>query len=344
MGLVRTRGEVRVLLVVARTHRGHMARLLGSVIALSLLSVHRHHGLRRRSLLGALVHHHGCTTTWTRVPAMCLHWRNMLRIDMARARRKHLHGLVAFSFLLLSSVSASSSPWVAAGGGGDALSFPSLPPCKRPSPAPNPCLSDTQHRSSGSKHHHSTRSPSVLCFRCFSCCCYSYFSSLGISRPVNLASLSVVRFGAFFSFLFLHSPFHFVSASCSCLSALCYDLHIRALLFFVCEPNKLTSGAVRPGKGGSVEKLTAEKKKKVISRTPPGPHEWEKGRRDHRFQPCAVPDTVRQCVRLPSALGRGKWIANAIALGPEVCMYGGCASVMYVRLSLPFLCLTLKFF
>ena len=146
------------------------------------------------------------------------------------------------------------------------------------------------------------------------------------------------------SFLFLHSPFHFVSASCSCLSALCYDLHIRALLFFVCEPNKLTSGAVRPGKGGSVEKLTAEKKKKVISRTPPGPHEWEKGRRDHRFQPCAVPDTVRQCVRLPSALGRGKWIANAIALGPEVCMYGGCASVMYVRLSLPFLCLTLKFF
>ncbi|EZF37489.1 hypothetical protein H113_08214, partial [Trichophyton rubrum MR1459] len=241
------------------------------------------------------------------------------------------HGLVAFSFLLLSSVSASSSPWVAAGGGGDALSFPSLPPCKRPSPAPNPCLSDTQHRSSGSKHHHSTRSPSVLCFRCFSCCCYSYFSSLGISRPVNLASLSVVRFGAFFSFLFLHSPFHFVSASCSCLSALCYDLHIRALLFFVCEPNKLTSGAVRPGKGGSVEKLTAEKKKKVISRTPPGPHEWEKGRRDHRFQPCAVPDTVRQCVRLPSALGRGKWIANAIALGPEVCMYGGCASVMYFR-------------
>lgn len=100
MGLVRTRGEVRVLLVVARTHRGHMARLLGSVIALSLLSVHRHHGLRRRSLLGALVHHHGCTTTWTRVPAMCLHWRNMLRIDMARARRKHLHGRVVRSHAL----------------------------------------------------------------------------------------------------------------------------------------------------------------------------------------------------------------------------------------------------
>lgn len=97
------------------------------------------------------------------------------------------------------------------------------PPCKRPSPAPNPCLSDTQHRSSGSKHHHhSTRSPSVLCFCCFRCCfsccccCYSYFSSLGISRPVNLASLSVVRFGALLFFLFLLSspPFPFVSASC----------------------------------------------------------------------------------------------------------------------------------
>lgn len=73
MGLVRTRGKVRVLLVVARTHRGHMTRLLGRVIALSLLSVHRHHGLRRRSLLGALVHHHGCPTTWAWVPAMCLH-------------------------------------------------------------------------------------------------------------------------------------------------------------------------------------------------------------------------------------------------------------------------------
>lgn len=100
MSLVRTRGKVRMLLVVTRSHGWHMARLLRRVIALSLLSVHRHHRLRRRSLLGALVHHHGCAATWAWVPAMCLHWRNMLRIDMARVRRKHLHRRVVWSHAL----------------------------------------------------------------------------------------------------------------------------------------------------------------------------------------------------------------------------------------------------
>lgn len=52
---------------------------------------HKHNRLRRLPRLGVLVHHHWSTSTRAREPAMGLRRWPMLRVDVARVWRIHLH-------------------------------------------------------------------------------------------------------------------------------------------------------------------------------------------------------------------------------------------------------------